>query len=52
MQRKPTSHVAYATDALLLPRPPIAYLLSGNEKAALKGRQKTKYLILFFCFAF
>lgn len=30
------SHIAYAVNALLIPRPPIAYLLSGNEKAALK----------------
>ena len=30
------SHIAYAVDALLLPRPPILYPLSGNKKAAPK----------------
>lgn len=36
MQEKPASHIAYAADALLLPRPPIIYLLSGMKKAAPK----------------
>lgn len=33
------SHIAYAVDALLIPRPPIIYLLSGMKKSRPEGRQ-------------